>query len=416
MHSYILQEVTVVEPGSECYRANLWLEGNIIKAVTRPDDSAGQGQISDKTTIINCRGLYAIPGFIELHTHINSPNNQKALASLNSYVETVYQHTYDYLKCGITTIRDLGGVTDFLIQLRQQATISSPKTRPLPRFVVAGPVLTAPDGHPAGTQFRTNNFLRQRAARELLDPQTASYEVRKLKAAGVDLIKVVFTQCLLHDHCQQTKTVPQLRPQVFKAIVDTAHSCGLTVTTHTVTAQDVYEAVLAGSNGIEHGIVMDGPNNYDDCLIEMLVRKKISYVPTLTAIEAMAPQYLEQAVSNVQRLWKAGVKIGVGSDAGNPGVLFGNGFLRELELLQTAGLPPNEVLKMATQVAAAEIKQSEQLGMIKSGYQADLVLLDSDPTQSLQGLDQQIRLVFRAGVPVYSKLNSNVPKTFSLAL
>jgi imidazolonepropionase-like amidohydrolase len=72
-----------------------------------------------------------------------------------------------------------------------------------------------------------------------------------------------------------------------------------------------------------------------------------------------------------------------GSDAGNPATFHGVSLIRELELLAQAGMPLNEVLRSATSRAADRLGQSS-LGRISAGAVADMVVLDADPTESIE--------------------------------
>jgi hypothetical protein len=70
--------------------------------------------------------------------------------------------------------------------------------------------------------------------------------------------------------------------------------------------------------------------------------------------------------------------VAVGSDTGYLFELWGFGTIRELELLEEAGFTPLETLHAATQNGARVVKNFE-LGVIRPGYLADLVLLSENP-------------------------------------
>ena len=86
------------------------------------------------------------------------------------------------------------------------------------------------------------------------------------------------------------------------------------------------------------------------------------------------------SLDQTARAIRAGVPILAGSDAGNPVTFHGVSLIRELELLAQAGMPLGDVLKSATSRAADRLGQSS-LGRITSGAVADLVVLESDPTE-----------------------------------
>lgn len=94
------------------------------------------------------------------------------------------------------------------------------------------------------------------------------------------------------------------------------------------------------------------------------------------------PQFLEL----VKRLHKAGVPIIAGTDTPAPWVLPGAGLLAELQLLVEAGLSPSEALQSATGRAAAVLRKSADVGTIRPGRYADLLLLTADPLTNIRNL------------------------------
>jgi imidazolonepropionase-like amidohydrolase len=84
----------------------------------------------------------------------------------------------------------------------------------------------------------------------------------------------------------------------------------------------------------------------------------------------------------------------VGTDAPLSGPL-GGGVIRELELLVEAGLTPARALGGATALAAAAVGRDD-LGRIRPGARADLLVVEGDPTQAIAAL-RNVRLVVAAG-------------------
>ncbi len=78
--------------------------------------------------------------------------------------------------------------------------------------------------------------------------------------------------------------------------------------------------------------------------------------------------------------------ITTGEDAGYIYQLFGFGYLRELQLQQEAGFHPLEVLKHATVNSAQVLGQGDKLGQIRTGYIADMVIVNGNPMAYLSVL------------------------------
>jgi imidazolonepropionase-like amidohydrolase len=97
----------------------------------------------------------------------------------------------------------------------------------------------------------------------------------------------------------------------------------------------------------------------------------------------------------VARLHAAGVPLAVGTDAPNPSIVPGFSLHQEMELLVQGGMPPEAVLAGATS-AAADLLRRDDLGRLRPGALADLLLLDGDPTTDITNT-MDIHAVVKAG-------------------
>src|SRR5204863_1769922 len=93
----------------------------------------------------------------------------------------------------------------------------------------------------------------------------------------------------------------------------------------------------------------------------------------------------------VAMLYDAGVPIVAGTDG-----LSGFALHRELELYVQAGIPPAEVLRIATLGAATVMHRDDRLGSIAPGKLADLVIVDGDPTVNISDV-RKVRTVIKDG-------------------
>jgi imidazolonepropionase-like amidohydrolase len=108
--------------------------------------------------------------------------------------------------------------------------------------------------------------------------------------------------------------------------------------------------------------------------------------------------YDEVAWRNFYNVWmqflneykNRGGKVTLGSDSGFIYQLYGFGTILELEMLQEAGFHPLEVIRAATMHSAEELYRPRSdrmdIGIIREGFLADMILVDEDPLENLKVL------------------------------
>src|SRR4051812_30982234 len=189
-----------------------------------------------------------------------------------------------------------------------------------------------------------------------------------------------------------------------KAIVDAAHAKHRPVAIHSYGPSGVKDAVRAGADSVEHGIDLD-----DETIAEM-VRRGTVWVPTIDhnryyvdaadeygfKPEAIPPlqDYIARNLAATVRAFKAGVKIGMGSDAVYS--MFGQN-TRELEWFVKAGMTPAQSLATATTTAAELLDQKDRLGRIAPGFAADIVAIEGRPLDNIHDVVTGVRWVMKNG-------------------
>jgi imidazolonepropionase-like amidohydrolase len=114
------------------------------------------------------------------------------------------------------------------------------------------------------------------------------------------------------------------------------------------------------------------------------------------APDAIPPlrDYIARNLETVRRAVKAGVRIGMGSDAVFS--MFGQN-TRELTWFVQAGMTPEQALRTATTTAADLLGQSDALGRLAPGFLADIVAIDGDPTRDIEAVVRAVRWVMKDG-------------------
>jgi imidazolonepropionase-like amidohydrolase len=339
---------------------------------------------------IDLRKYTALPGLIDLHTHMTYYWDRNPATKVRDQVtpprtaaqtaELALDNARRTLEAGVTTVRDLGagGGADYLMR---DAIEKGDKIGP--RMFVAGQGLFAP---------------RATAPPNTTGPwqQLVSARVQ----AGSDWIKVYGSR----GSFESVDTTQTIDVDGMKAIVDAAHAAGKPVAIHSYGASGVHDAVMAGADSVEHGIEVD------DATFEQMVRQGTVWVPTIDhnryyvdakddygfKPETIEPlqQYIQKNFEATKRAFQLGVRIGLGSDAVYSGFGQNTG---ELRWFVKAGMTPAQALATATTIAAALLKHDMDLGRIAPGFYADVVAVEGEPLKNIEDVISGVRWVMKDG-------------------
>lgn len=182
--------------------------------------------------------------------------------------------------------------------------------------------------------------------------------------------------------------VPGRDQESLNTLVDAAHRSGKQVVAHAVSTIAASMAQAAGVDYLTH-VPVDGVMN-DQEIHQMLEDKRVS-IPTLTMMKGVASRKgadYQNCIKTVTSLHHAGVPILAGTDANDsPGVPtnipHGKTLHEEFELLVQCGLSTTEVLRSATCLPAKYFGLSGR-GSIEPGRRADLILIEDNPSRTLQ--------------------------------
>lgn len=255
-------------------------------------------------------------------------------------------------------------------------------------------------------------------------PADAARFVRDRVAEGADFIKL-----LIDDGTAMGHPSPTLSEETARVVVAEAHAHGLLAVAHATSVENTLAAVRAGVDGLVH-VFMDQPPS--EQVVRTIKEAGVFVIPTLVTMGSMAGELTGQAVADDERarrfipdswhqnlcacwqlgsssslenaklttraLHRAGVTVVAGTDAADVGVLgtaHGVSLHQELALLVECGLTPTEALIAATSSAATSFRLPDR-GRIAPGRQADLLLVDGDPTVNITD-SLSIRAVWRRG-------------------
>jgi imidazolonepropionase-like amidohydrolase len=379
------------------------VEGERIKSV-----GSGNAAVPANARVVDLSRLYAIPGLIDTHTHITywadatprpgvRPTQTSMGLSTAVRVFMAQENARKSLEAGFTSVRDLGAQEYADIAMRDLINRGAMQG---PRIFAAGYGL-----HVTSRTPRAGEVLVPTPG-EANGPAEVMKAVREQIAAGADVIKMFGSVGGFDNvNTNQTFTFEEM-----KAAVETSHGYGKKIAIHSYGASGARDAARAGPDSIEHAVDID-----DATLREMATRGTV-YVPTVAHNKVywenadwfgFAPgyaekfkDYIDRNMETVRRAIKAGVKIGMGSDA----VFIGWGQnARDLPLYVECGMTPEQALATATRVNATLLPGEKQLGAVAPGYYADIVALQGDPLADINVVLKGVRWVMKGGQVVVNR-------------
>ena len=354
---------------------------------------------------INAAGRFLMPGLIDCHIHLLNmwtATDEKTMAA--DIEHEMPKRLEDFLAAGVTTVKSVGDSEDDILRVRSM--LESGELRG-PRLLATGAAFAAPGSHPSTTIYARNPWVRRRAIIESDSPPVVRDAVRRLAEKKVNAIKIVHQGGCKHgepyffksDALDINVQIHRLEREVLDAIVDEAHKHGLKATVHTFDQEAAIEALEAGADGLEHGVMdheLKGAR-----VIELLLQNRATYIPTLWLLTfeetAATVRY-----ANLKRIADAGVRVALGSDTFCGYGKFGENTIVEAERSSAAGIAPEKVLKMATRDAAEHLG-TDALGTVATGKLADLLLLDGDPRADITAL-RKVVMVVKDGTILIDKM------------
>ena len=379
---------------------------------------------------IDAKGAYVGPGLIDAHVHysqtawVDGRPDAMDLRKLYPYDSVVAELHYDpmkfdraYLCSGVTSVFDVGGYP-WTISLAWEHE----RDLAAPRMAAAGPLLSTIDSWVNTAIERQFVYMRS--------DSVVRAAVWALKRSGASAVKVWYIQ------------VPDSLRDAMRARLMTAGAeakkAGLPLIVHATQLALAKDALRAGAAVLVHSVA---PEDIDEEFIALVKEHDAVDIPTLTVLEGYADVFLGRSPGlrypldcvdkvtrahletvlpdslrsarmaavktrldttfhgterNIRKMRAAGIRIAVGTDAGNPGTAPGPSMYREMEAMQAAGMTAAEVFASATIVAARAMGREKDLGMLAAGRAADLVIWDADPTANIANA-RNVRMVMKGG-------------------
>lgn len=355
----------------------------------------GRGQA--EAEVIDARGRLVTPGLVDAHFHAYGVSlDLDELESLPlSYVVTrAATRLRRALERGFTTVRDVAGGDVGLQRALEEGVIAGP------RYYFTGPALSQTGGHSDPRRPHTSGPLPRLVGEVADGVDTLRRVVRERFRTGAHAVKIVTSGGVISPN--DSITGSQYSPEEIAVVAEEADRHGSYVAAHAYTPDAITVSVSNGVRTIEHG------NLIDEEAATLMARRNGYLVPTLVAYDAMRrrgrglglpptaqeknAEILKAGLRSIEIARNAGVRIGFGTD------LMGD--LEDDQLLEFQIRSDVDsvldLLRSATSINAA-ILGRDDIGTIREGARADLVLLEDNPFEVPEALWSPRRTVIQSG-------------------
>lgn len=377
--------------------SNVLISGNLIQKISRNEIA-----VDENTLVIEGNGKTLMPGLIDAHVHLafgSMTMMEMMWAGLTEefVMSRVSEQAENMLMRGFTAVRDAGGPIFPIKAAIDKGKMIGPRIWP------SGATISQTSGH---GDFRTPD---ERSRRFFGKPSRAEEFGATFIADGRDEV-LTATRENLRFGASQIKLmagggtssaydpvdVTQYTFDEMRAAVEAAEDWGTYVTVHAYTPRAVQRAIDAGVKCIDHGQLLDRRS------LRKIKRNNIwlSMQVLIESTPDMDPQRIEKrrpVIENQPKVWEMAKRMGIK-------VAWGTDFLFEPEIMKLQNeyllkvnewYSPAEVLKIATHdnaqlLALSGLRSPYQgeLGVVKEGALADLLLVDGNPIENLSIIAQ----------------------------
>ena len=345
---------------------------------------------------IDASGLTVMPGLIDAHVHVTlgEPRTNDELFMHRDAATSAMLAAFNVrkvLKAGVTSMLDVDGIFNIGPALRDSINAGS----------VEGPTMRS-------GSYALMTAVGGTAGKLIPDSGTAGYAevvrdkeemvrvVRRQVKEGADIIKIHVTGSIP----TRSGEIQVWTREELKVVCDTAHDLGVRVTAHCRGDKATLDAVMAGVDIIWHASFLG------DAALEAIIDKKVPVGPVFTFLANLS-EYghkagatstaksvfageLEHTGSKLREAYDAGVKLLCGSESGFSMTPYGHWHAREMEVfVQHLGLTPLQAITCATKDNAVALDEDGETGCLASGYRADVLILDGDPSKNVSLLSDK---------------------------
>ncbi|WP_158597990.1 amidohydrolase family protein [Noviherbaspirillum saxi] len=383
--------------GSPRRNADVLIEGNrivhIADHIARPEGS--------NVHIIDAGGATLMPGLVDGHTHLGLGSTIEHRSSRTEPEEEqaliISHNARVMLDHGYTSIYSGGNrrprVEVALRKATREGWMPGPRLRAA-SWEVSADTMKSPSATLKPKSIEGHIGANERAP---ITDQVRKF-VHDMADVGVDIVKMPITgESALIEY---TSCILEFKEEEVAAAGEAARERGLWLTAHAHSPEGIQMAIRHGFRAIYHATYMDD----DSIAMAANAKDPIFIAPSPGSLWMMGNMdkpatpgmEVDAATASIRevvpKLVKAGIRVVPGSD-------YGFGFnpiglnAKDLELfVEWFGMTPSESLRCATEYGGQLMGMGDELGLVREGYLADLLLVDGDPTTDITILQNPERL------------------------
>lgn len=348
----------------------------------------GLPDLPENVPVIDHPDATVLPGLIDTHVHLVTDSEVGALDRVAGYSDAeldavITEGLRRQLLAGVTTVRDLGD-RRFNVVDRRDRQRAGRLSEPEPTILASGPPVTSTRGH--------CHYMGGEVSGA--DGIAAAIDVRVQR--GVDIVKVMASGGMGTLGTDILGT--QFSIEEMRFLVERAHAAGLPVTAHAHSLSAVQQVVEVGVDGIEHCscLTPTGPTVGDE-LLDSLVAGGIfvggalgsppeavldnapAQIRAMMAQRGITFESVRSLVLELRgRMYRRGVRFVAGADSGISSEVAHGLMHRAVSFFVEAGASTADALASATSVSAQACGLGNRKGLLRRGYDADIIVVNGD--------------------------------------
>ena len=401
MSRILFSNVEVLDcTGAEAFAGQVLVEGQRIKEVWR----AQQAPRVEGAQRIDGRGATLMPGLIEPHAHLTFTDCVQSVEMgfipVEEHLLITLANARTMLEAGFTSCFSAASAKKRLDVVVRNA-IEAGKF-PGPRLLAASPEMTVTGGL---GDVRLPHMYRENFAVILDGPDQFRQFSREMCKEGVDTLKINISGDAGTPSAPAERTV--MSEAEIAAVSDVAHDFGKRLAAHARSAEAVKRCLHYGVEVIYHATLLD--EEAKDMLT--VARERVFVAPTLGNLYSLiydaspwgltaemarsrgVEDELERGIDSAKELKRRGVRILPGGDYGFAWAPIGANARDIVHFVKLLGLSPMDAILAATKLGGEIMRREHELGQIRPGFLADLLLVDGAPLRDVSVLTQRDKLL-----------------------